>query len=951
MKKNIALLALTGILTLASCVQNNTPTPGSGDQDKPVVNPKDPSNPKPKDPSNPSNPVNAGSIQITSPKNNAVVQSGAVQVAFTSKDVKDIKCSVTGHGQSVAASGNSCTVTIPKGAGSYTIEVAGVGSKDGKNVSSTVSVVVKAVAQPNVKPGFINKQKILESTGAGTNYDRPELAEGAWRMLPHQFDAIKEPNIAYVRGEVGVVAVSDRAERVQIWVSDTANAPAAGYLYDGKPQAADKVVATFNSRSYDGKQGQVMYLVSRTTTNGKSVTEAFPFIIDNSGPDAPKVDINAATSKDKYIAQLRGVQDLNWARGTVANRLSNNIVDEPQGGKMPAGLDRVTYYYVPAEKNAAIPGWKQSDRIAKIKANAGKKRVAEYAGKGNQYIVNYDSVAEKDVEGATYYVYVVATDQLGNESDGQVFSKISFDNHAPTVDAGIRDVSPLPFASTDATKYISDWFRFDYAQAIDKGVGFNEGKRNNVVSLENISVDLVGSTNANNLVPVIAPANLMAKYDSNLVSDGPIKLNARVSDILGNTIDRKDIGDFLIDNVDPDLGFNAPDSGATLNAGQKYSVSTRVTENGAGLDKDRSALLWNDYTGNSRSRKNGYMGSPVQFATGLNGGWDALIPSSADGSVSLVGLAVDKAGNATLARRTVKVTSNLKVSAANQPKLGKWDVYQYKNLSGRNLRLPSQGKLHVFNGNDKKVDLLGKVGRFNAQMVESDTGSRAGGLISGVSYNRELLWESWKSVVNYMTGQNPNGSKANVSYKKHDLDPTIKHRGVALASDRALNWIKITDENTAPVFNGWGNSKASGFYEVKGAQFGHHEHGTEAIHGIVTDSKGMYSAVEEVEEAYSVRNMTSAGAMATKVGVWDYTIATRDALNANVAVKGYALQTSTDGKNFNDVSATFDLSTIKPGTTEVRASYKPSAADKYLRLRVSKTTDDQYFSDTVDLSK
>lgn len=953
MKKNIALLALTGILTLASCSQVNT-TPNGGSDTGSNPGGDTGSNPG-GDTSNPgggdtSNPTNAGSIQITSPKANAAVKPGSVEVAFTAKDVKDIKCSVDGHGKSVTAANGACTVSIPKGAGTYTIEVSGVGSKDGKNVTASVNVTVKAVAQPNVKPGFINKQEILESADAGTDYERPELAEGAWRMLPHQVNEVKVPNIAYVRGDVGVVAVSDTADRVQIWVSDTSKSNSGKYVYDGKPQAADKVVFTFESRDYNGKQGEVMYLVSRTTTNGKSVTESFPFIVDNSGPDAPKVEINAATSKDRYIKQLRGVQDLNWARGSVSNRLSNNIVDEPKSGKMPAGLDRVTYYYVPAAKNAAIPNWKQSNRIAKIKANAAHKRVAEYAGNKNQYDVVYDSVAAADVEGATYYVYVVATDQLGNESDGQVFSKVSFDNHAPTVAAGIRDVSPLPFASTDSTKYISDWFRFDYAQAEDKGVGFNP-KDNNVVSLDNISVDLVGTKNANSLIPVVAVKDLMKKYDSNLVGDGAQKLNARVSDLLGNTVD-KQMGDFLIDNVDPAVSFKSPESSATLVAGKSYSVSTRVDESGSGLDKDRTALLWNDYVNDKRTRANGYMGAPVQFASGTAGSWNALAASSGNNkAVSLVGLAVDKAGNASMVRRTVNVTSDVNVTAANQPKLGKWDVYQYGNLSSRNLRLPTQGKLHVFKGGDKKVDLLGKVGKFDAQMVEADTGSRAGGLVSSVTYNRELLWESWKSVVNYVTGKNPDGSKASVSYKTHDLDPTLKRQGMSVATDRSLNWVDITDKKTAPVFNGWGGSKSSDYHEVKGAQFGHHEHGSEAVHAIVTDDKGMYSVVEEVEKAYSVRNMTSAGG--AKSGHWDYTIATRDTLVASVGAnaKTYALQTSQDGVNFSDVNAGYDLNSIKPGTTEVRASYTPSGSDKYLRLRVSKTANDHYFSDVVDLSK
>lgn len=893
-----------------------------------------------------------GKIEITSPSEEAEVQAGNLKVTFQAMGVQKVQCHLAG--KSVSATNGACVVNIPDEAGTHTIEVKGVGQQ-GQNVADRVNVKVKAVVQPNTKLGFHDQQRILETIG--TDYDHPAFERGAWRLLPHQRDGATYKDLAYVRGRVWVDAIDQEVQpdRIQVWLSDTANAKAGAYLYDGPPKAK---AFELNTDWYGGQQGQVMYLVSRMSKQGQSdVTTSFPFVIDNSAPQIPNVGlVSAGGPKDRYIPELRGIRDFNWARGAIENQLYNtDLVD--LGGPVPAGLDRMTYYYVPAAQHPKIPLQNHPDRISKIKAAARTFRRVESAGTGGQYAATYDSVAEKDLEGATYYIYAVVTDQLGNESASSVFEKISFDNHAPSVRASIRDVSPLPFASCAAHQYISDWFRYDQAGAKDIGVGFADVGRGessgNVINLDQMSTKLVGTAGKNHLVHEIMPVNINAYYDSNLFSDGPLPIHARVYDLLGNIADEQ-LGKVLIDNIDPVIDFKSPAVGETLKAGQSYSVNTNITEKGAGLDQSRTFLMWNDYVHNQgRTRQNGFIGAPVAFAHGHAAAWKALATAD-DQRVGLLNLAVDCAGNAAMSRRMVNVTSETEVQPQRLPVLGRWDVYHYSK--NPQYVLPKQGKLHNFEADDQQLDLLGEgSGLFLADMVVAGTNSRSGGKINTVSYHRELLWESWQSIVKYLTGQTPAGQDATsgshaVSYQNRDLDPTIQRRGAVLAKNRALNWVNITDTSKAmvsgsqkssfvtPLFNSWETASSSQYYRVKG-QFRHDEHGTQGIHALVTDTEGMYSAVRDEEYAPSVQNMISAATLATThqagdILYLDFSVATPVPLIANAKRGGFALQVSGDGVNFTDMPVTWNVSALPSGTNMVRATYQANPHHKWIRMRL-----------------
>lgn len=893
-----------------------------------------------------------GQITITSPLEGAEVQPGDLEMTFQTADVQDIQC--FGAGKSVKAMRGTCVVNIPNEVGTHTIEVKGV-NRQGQNVAKRVNVKVKAVVQPNIQLGFHHQQRILETIG--TDYDHPNFKRGAWRLLPQRVNGTSYKDIAYVRGQVWVDAIDQEVQpdRIQVWLSDTANADAGAYLYDGPPKAK---AFELNTAWYSGQQGQVKYLVSRMSKQGQSdITTSFPFVIDNSAPQIPDVGlISAGGPKDRYIPELRGIRDFNWARGTIENQLYNtDLVD--LGGPIPAGLDRITYYYVPAAEHAAIPLQNHPDRISKIKAAARTLRRVESAGTGGLYAATYDSVAAKDLEGATYYIYAVVTDQLGNESASSVFEKISFDNHAPSVRASIRDVSPLPFASCDANQYISDWFLYDQAKAKDRGIGFADIGRGessgSVLNLNQMSIKLVGTAGKNHLVHEITPVNINAYYDSNLFSDGPLPIHARVYDLLGNTADEQ-LGQVLIDNIDPVIDFKAPAVGATLKAGQSYSVNTNITEKGAGLDQSRTFLMWNDYVHNQgRTRQNGFIGAPVAFAHGHAAAWTALAAAD-DQRVGLLNLAVDCAGNAAMSRRMVNVTSETEVQPQRLPVLGRWDVYHY-NKNPRYV-MPKQGKLHNFEADDQQLDLLGEGnGLFLADMVVAETNSRTKGKINTVSYHRELLWESWQSIVKYLTGQTPAGQNATtgphaVSYQNRNLDPTIQRWGAVLAKNRALNWVNITDTSKAmvagskksffvtPLFNSWQTASSSQYYRVKG-QFRHDEHGTQGIHALVTDTEGMYSAVRDEEYVPSVQNMISAATLATthQVGdilYLDFSVATPVPLIANAKHGGFTLQVSGDGVNFTDMPVKWSVLALPSGTNMVRATYQANPRHKWIRMRL-----------------
>ncbi|SMB90464.1 hypothetical protein [Deinococcus hopiensis] len=917
------------------------------------------------------NPGNTGAtIAITSPANGDAPAAGNTLVKFnTTGALTNITCSVNGGAAvnaTVGSTGGFCV--LPLTAGPATITVSGTDS-NGKTVSSNVVVTVPATggSTVNITPGFNPGQQITAVNNGSVNYADPAFANGAWRIIPQQIDATGITPVYYVRGTVGIDVGPSTATRVELFVSNTSNGPARFYLYDGAPKAN---AVQFDSNVLNGDQGLVRYLVTRTYLAGQPVqTSSFPFIVDNTAPQPadPELD-SAGGTNDRFIADLRGVKDLNFARGTVINYLSNTDLRDREG-PLPSGIDRVTYYYVPATNNSKIPALPNSlNRVAAIKANATKTRVAEDAGANGKYQVSYDSVAEKEAEGATYYIYAVITDQLGNEVDSTYFQKISFDNVAPRVGAGLRDTSALPFASCDPQQYISDWFAFSQT-ASDGGVGFvaaSEGSSvNNSVSLDAIAVPLTGVVGLNGIVSTINGVG--GEYDSNLIADGRYQVNARVADLLGNTVDPKDLQQVTIDNTDPAVNFVSPAPGELVASGTQVRANTQLTETGAGIDPSRTVLMWNDFTDPSRTRTNGYVGGPVEFAKGNNALWRALAPNDTTGNVHLQQLAVDCAGNASIGTRTVQVKPTAQVNSAHLPTFGKWDVYQYEATP--NYTQPVQAILHRFNGDDNFIDLTGSAqGLFTADVALPNTTTRAGSgsQIDEVNFYRKISNTSWDQIVAYLTGQFPDGTtNATINYAAMTLDPSIRRQGQRLANERQLQWVGITDETflqsgadtATPLLNIVPTQTSSNFYRMT-ANYKNLEHGVSGIYSIVTDTFGMYSYTADFESSYSVRNTTAASTLAATFAAGDvvnldFAFGSKQDLIAKAAGAGYHLQGSVDGVNFVDLDAltTWTPANVAAGTSTLRVSYSVPAAPKYRTFRVRLSSGvDVFYSDAFTLN-
>ncbi|WP_135229161.1 Ig-like domain-containing protein [Deinococcus fonticola] len=899
------------------------------------------------------------SLAITSPTPGQTVTGNSVQLTYTYSGLTDLQCGVDGSLKAPTNPGSAsgaCTVDL-SGVANGPVKLVVTG-KDSKGTVRTAFVTVtKAVTNPtpNITPAFNPEQQITDTAGTnGVDYTKPAFAQGAWRIIPQQIDDSGYTPVVYARGKVWVDAGPSSASRVELWVSNTSNGPARLYLYDGAPKSK---AVMFDTNQLNGDQGKVLYLVTRTYSGSSVKTSSFAFIVDNSAaePADPEIDKGTGTN-DRFIRDLRGVKDANWARGTIINYISNNDLKD-MAGPLPSGVDRVTFYYVPKSKYNLINALPNTlGRVAQIKSNATKSRAVEAAGPDGKWLTTYDSVAEKDVEGATYYIYAVITDQLGNEVDSTYFQKVSFDNFAPAVSANLRDTSPYPYASCAPTKYISDWFKFDVQGASDKGVGFVAVDEtlapNNVISLDGVSVTLTGPV-VNGVVPtIVGPA--ANEYDSNLVSDGNYKLNARVSDLLGNTVDQQ-IGDFVIDNTDPAVNFVSPLPGQTMTSGDQVRVNAQVTETGAGVDPNRTVMMWNDYANNApsvvRTRANGYIGAPVEFAKGSDALWRAMAPDNFNQNVDLVNLVVDCAGNATIGTRTVNVNPRVPVSAAKLPLLGQWDTYKYGSVPV--YTLPTQTVLHNFFGDDGIVDFTGGVdGLFTADIAVNGTSTRAGSgsNIDTVVFHRQYLTESWNNIVAWQTGKFPDGTPSGYTYASKMLDPTIQRQGNALAATRGLQWVGKTDAaaGATPLFNMVPTQTSANFYRMTG-NYKDLEHGVSGVTGLVTDTFGMYSYTIEEEYGYSVKNTTNATTLAGSytAGIstvkLDFSVATYMPLTEEAAVSGYHLQGSTNGTSFVDLDpyTTWDKASIPAGTSDLRVTYSVPETPKYtyFRLKLSSGAD------------
>ena len=838
-------------------------------------------------------------INVTSPANGATVDPAATQVAFnTSAALNNVKCTVDGVDVTATVSGNAgvCTVNLTGKTGLVAIKVSGTDA-NGKTAVGGTNVNIKTTPAVTITSPFKADQEIVPDASGKVNYDDAKFTNGAWRVLPQQIDSTSFKPVIYVRDVVGIdTTLPAGATRQEIWVSTTSDGPARLYLYDSQTGGTNAANVTLDSNLLD--QGVLMYIVKRVYTASGSTTTSYPFIVDNSPTQSADPAISKGAVNSNLITNLGGTRDNNWARGTLNIYTSNTDLADKLGA-LPSGLDKITYYFVPAVDNNKITALPQSSdpqnpdvlqsRIAAIKKYATKKRVSEDKSSTGKWQTSYDSVAEGDTNpaGNIYYIYAVTTDQIGNEIDSTLFQKITFDNVGPSGASGLKDVSELPFASCDANKYISDWFQFS-GSISDGGVGFGQNPGANAsinLGTLNIPLNWDGAKGLYN----------SAIFDSNRIADGTYTTTTNLTDLLGNpgTFTNSTV---IIDNTDPAVNWVSPAAGQLITSGTNVQVSTNIdTDSGAPLDTTRTRLFWNDYrpgtyrpgtyaggtypveqANSTRTRALGYVGAPVEFANGKTtissrgsrATWTALSPNAqqlvnpalpeANHNMNLVQLAVDCAGNASIATRTVNVNPNPTIKPAplatqpgnpnlvdgmwhqdNLPTFGRWDVYA--NNQNPIYNTPVQQTLHRFSGTDSIYDIStassqNPDGLFTADIAVNGTSSRAGSgaAIDEVNFYRQLDQNSWRQIVAWQTGKNLDGSPiaiqpgspsldSNYFYTTTGLrvDPTLYHNSgygkedaaqkSTLAAERGVEWLGQVDISTFtdPVLGAGGEGGVS----------------------------------------------------------------------------------------------------------------------------------------------
>ena len=218
-----------------------------------------------------------------------------------------------------------------------------------------------------------------------------------------------------------------------------------------------------------------------------------------------------------------------------------------------------------------------------------------------------------------YRLFALTRDQIGNEAASPEYQVVTFDNVGPNVTGlTVRDVSPLPFPSTNPVRFISDVAQFGGATITDPGIGFDPSAPF-VANIGSQQISLNVTNIFNPVNGVISSVVLGATtFDTNPISDGPynIGLNS-FTDALGNLPTYCAPQAVVIDNTDPTVTFNRFTASGVVESGSQQSIETLSSDSTSGVYT--SILFWNDFTDltnpgrASRSRANGFVGAPVEI--------------------------------------------------------------------------------------------------------------------------------------------------------------------------------------------------------------------------------------------------------------------------------------------------------------------------------------------------
>lgn len=446
MNKNIALLALTGILTLASCGQNTT-----GNGGNPVA-------------STYSLGITVSGANGTVSVKNAsgtvvgtVTGSGTV-TGLTSGTYTLSSSAVNGYttpaDQTVTITNANATATVNYVATGpvtptnqvVTINLAGVGSAPvtitdstgatvqgyaAKNTTSGTTVSLPAgtytVTGGNV-PGYTPPAAATVVVGsAATSVTltyraavatavglTPKGADSKLLTIEQNINGAVTP-ITYAKGIVTVVPnANSGADRFEVFLSSTtSDLNAQNRIYDSRDTASGSLdINTANLR-----QGEQQYVVVRYWTGTSNTTASTIIIPDNLGPQVP--DVIPVSKLSPALTQQLG----NYANGTITLAFQNidTLRDNPVGTSvLPSGVERIEWYADSTAKNG-------------VADTATSKLIGTAYASPYQVSVNTTTLAD-----GAYDIYAVAYDQLGNRSilTAQNLFVLNVDNTGPVNGAG-----------------------------------------------------------------------------------------------------------------------------------------------------------------------------------------------------------------------------------------------------------------------------------------------------------------------------------------------------------------------------------------------------------------------------------------------------------------------------------------------------------------------------------
>ncbi|KQR04554.1 hypothetical protein [Deinococcus sp. Leaf326] len=297
---------------------------------------------------------------------------------------------------------NGTVVNLP--AGTYTVTG---GTVTGFNAPSAASTVVVTNAATSVTLTY----RAVVATAVGLT---PKGSDSKLLTIEQNINGAVTP-ITYAKGIITVVPnANSGADRFEVFLSSTtSDLNAQNRIYDSRDTASGSLdINTANLR-----QGEQQYVVVRYWTGTSNTTASTILIPDNLGPQVP--DVIPVSKLSPALTQQLG----NYVNGTITLAFQNidTLRDNPVGTTvLPSGVERIEWYADSNAKNG-------------VADTATSKLIGTAYASPYQVSVNTTTLAD-----GAYDVYAVAYDQLGNRSiiTAQNLFVLNVDNTGPVNGAG-----------------------------------------------------------------------------------------------------------------------------------------------------------------------------------------------------------------------------------------------------------------------------------------------------------------------------------------------------------------------------------------------------------------------------------------------------------------------------------------------------------------------------------